>query len=76
MIALLARPAKTSKARKYWNWYHHNAGRILFIIAAVNIFYGIHLGEKGTEWRAGYAIVLAILGVTSVVLEVRILMKD
>ncbi|KAJ3675386.1 hypothetical protein LUZ60_004428 [Juncus effusus] len=28
VLAFLAWPDKTSKVRKYWNWYHHNIGRL------------------------------------------------
>ncbi|KAL1367009.1 hypothetical protein AAHE18_02G020600 [Arachis hypogaea] len=61
MMALLARPNKASKMRKYWNLYHHNTGRVLIILAIANIFYGIHLGREGNAWKVGYGIVLAIL---------------
>ncbi|MBA0617825.1 hypothetical protein Godav_027243, partial [Gossypium davidsonii] len=50
-------PGKESKVRKYWNWYHHNGGRIVILIAIANVFYGIHLGEDdGTSWNAAYAV--------------------
>lgn len=72
VMALLARPSKTSKVRKYWNWYHQNGGRILVIFAIANIFYGIHLGGEGRGWSAGYGVVLAVLFIIAIVLEVRI----
>ncbi|CAB4291077.1 unnamed protein product [Prunus armeniaca] len=54
VMAILVRPEKESKTRKYWNWYHQGVGRILIIFAIANVFYGIHLGEKGKAWNAGY----------------------
>lgn len=75
VMAFLARPDKQSKVRKYWNWYHHNIGRILIILAVSNIFYGIHLTEKGTAWRAGYAVVVAFLILVAIILEIRIRMR-
>ncbi|KAB5527787.1 hypothetical protein DKX38_021634 [Salix brachista] len=72
VMAFLARPDKSSKVRKYWNWYHHSAGGILIVLAAANVFYGIHLARKGREWNAGYGVVLAILFVIAVLLEVRL----
>ncbi|KAE8038077.1 hypothetical protein FH972_010621 [Carpinus fangiana] len=72
VMAILARPNKMSKFRKYWNWYHQNVGRILIIFTIANIFYGIHLGENGHGWSAGYGVVLGILFIISVVLEIRI----
>lgn len=74
-MAFLARPNKESKVRKYWNWYHHNMGRILIIFAIANIFYGIHLGEKGKGWNAGYGITIAILFLIAIVLEIRMWMR-
>lgn len=70
-MAILARPEKGSKVREYWNWYHHNVGRILIIFAIANIFYGIHLGEKGDKWNIGYGIIIGLLFVILIVLEIR-----
>lgn len=70
-MALLARPDKESNIRKYWNWYHHNMGRILIIIVVANIFYGIHLGEKGNGWTVGYAVVIGIMFLIAVLLELK-----
>ncbi|KAF3652500.1 Cytochrome and DOMON domain-containing protein, partial [Capsicum annuum] len=61
VIAVLVRPDKESKIRKYWNWYHYTAGRILILLASINVFYGIHLGNAGTSWNAGFSIALVIL---------------
>lgn len=74
-MALLVRPEKESKTRKYWNWYHQGVGRILIIFVIANVFYGIHLGEKGKAWNAGYGAVLAILVVTAVIFELRLWFK-
>lgn len=71
MFAIVARPDKESKVRKYWNWYHQSVGRVLIILAVANIFYGIHLGNAGSGWNAGYAIALATLFFVSLLLEFR-----
>ncbi|KAJ8748173.1 hypothetical protein K2173_000581 [Erythroxylum novogranatense] len=71
VMAILARPNVSSKVRRYWNWYHHSGGRVLIIFAVANVFYGIHLGGEGRSWNVGYAVVLALLFVVSVVLGVR-----
>lgn len=68
----MVRPNKEAKVRKYWNWYHHNVGRILVIIAIANIFYGIHLGDAGTAWNAGFAIALVVLFFIAAILELRL----
>ncbi|KAK8694203.1 hypothetical protein V6N13_071759 [Hibiscus sabdariffa] len=76
VMAVFARPGKESKVRKYWNWYHHNGGRILIVIAIANVFYGIHLGDEGTAWNASYAIVISILVLVSLVLEFNLWRKN
>ncbi|KAA8543602.1 hypothetical protein F0562_021652 [Nyssa sinensis] len=75
VMAFLARPNKMSKYRKYWNWYHQNVGRLVIFFAAVNVFYGIHLGNAGASWNAGYGIVLGVLIVAALVLEIRMWMR-
>lgn len=71
----MGRPDKESKVRKYWNWYHYTVGRVLIVLAAANVFYGIHLGNAGSGWNAGYAVVLAILFILAFLLELRLWMK-
>lgn len=75
-MAFLARPNKESKARKYWNLYHHNIGRILILLAIANIFYGIHLGKEGSAWTISYGIVLAVLLSIAVVFETGLWSRD
>ncbi|RXH97911.1 hypothetical protein DVH24_010236 [Malus domestica] len=75
VMALLVRPEKESKVRRYWNWYHQGVGRILIIFAVANVFYGIHLGEKGKGWSAGYGVVISILFVTAFILELRLWLR-
>ncbi|CAO2826462.1 unnamed protein product [Amaranthus hypochondriacus] len=72
VMAVLIRPKKGTKLRKYWNWYHHNAGRILIILAISNIFYGIHLGMEGSSWYSTYAVILALMLILAIVLEIRL----
>ncbi|KAL1541003.1 cytochrome b561 and DOMON domain-containing protein [Salvia divinorum] len=72
VLALLIRPDKSSKVRKYWNWYHFGVGRALLFLAAINVFYGIHLGKAGSSWNVGFAAVLVILFIITLVMEIRI----
>ncbi|CAO2818936.1 unnamed protein product [Amaranthus hypochondriacus] len=72
VMAVLIRPKKGSKPRKYWNWYHHNAGRIMIILAISNIFYGIRLGMEGSSWYGTYAVILALMFIVAIVLEIRL----
>ncbi|KAH9293830.1 hypothetical protein KI387_040969, partial [Taxus chinensis] len=69
VLALLLRPQKEAKVRKYWNWYHQWLGRLALFLAAVNIVYGIHVAEAGQNWKVGYGFVLAILLLVVIVLE-------
>lgn len=72
VMAVLIRPKKGSKPRKYWNWYHHNAGRILVIFAISNIFYGIRLGMEGSSWYGTYAVIVALMVIVAIILEIRL----
>lgn len=73
VIAFLARPRKDSKYRKYWNWYHYLVGRVLILLAVINIFHGIHLGKAGSSWNIGYAVAIAVLFVVALLLEIKFL---
>ncbi|KAK1412699.1 hypothetical protein QVD17_34158 [Tagetes erecta] len=75
ILALLLRPSIDAKTRKYWNWYHHNIGRLMILFAIVNIFYGVHLAKAGSSWNVGYGVILGIFAITIVILEVRMLRK-
>lgn len=72
VIALVLRPRKESSLiRKYWNYYHHNVGRILLIFALVNSFYGLSLGREGSSWFAGYGATIGFLVIVAIILEIR-----
>ncbi|KAK7349453.1 hypothetical protein VNO77_06832 [Canavalia gladiata] len=71
VLAIIFRPGKESKIRKYWNWYHHNVGRILIIFAVLNTFYGLHLGGQGSMWFIAYGVIIGILVIIAVILEIR-----
>ncbi|RLN21668.1 hypothetical protein C2845_PM07G31310 [Panicum miliaceum] len=68
-MALLARPAKETKARRYWNWYHHNVGRVAVALGVANIFYGLLLANERQEWSYVYGIFVGIFAVVFLVLE-------
>ncbi|KAL5728373.1 hypothetical protein ACHQM5_001465 [Ranunculus cassubicifolius] len=75
VLAILARPDKTSKVRKYWNWYHYSIGRLTIFLSIGNIFYGIDVGNEVGGWNVGYGIILAVLVLIAVVLEIRMRMR-
>ncbi|KAL7589395.1 hypothetical protein Lser_V15G39266 [Lactuca serriola] len=76
VIAILIRPSKDSKVRKYWNWYHHNVGRLLILFAIFNVFYGIYLAHAGSEWNVTYGVFLGIIVTIALSLELRLLTED
>jgi hypothetical protein len=69
VLAFFLRPSADSKYRKYWNWYHHWAGRLALFFAAVNIVLGIHVGGADSSWKIGYGFSLAVLLVAVAALE-------
>lgn len=68
--AVLIRPKKEAKLRQYWNWGHWWLGRVALVIAAVNIFVGIHLANASRKWTVAYGVVLALELFVVVVLEI------
>ncbi|KAK1266516.1 hypothetical protein QJS04_geneDACA015537 [Acorus gramineus] len=70
VMALIARPAKESKRRKYWNWYHHSVGRVCIAMAVGNVFYGIEVGGQNKSWYIGYGVYLGVWVLFCVVVEV------
>ncbi|GJN15169.1 hypothetical protein PR202_gb02062 [Eleusine coracana subsp. coracana] len=69
ILAFFLRPNTDSKYRKYWNWYHHWAGRLALFFASVNIVLGIHVGGGHDSWKIGYGFNLAVILVAVIALE-------
>ncbi|KAI3771219.1 hypothetical protein L6452_02378 [Arctium lappa] len=76
ILAILIRPSTDSKVRKYWNWYHHNVGRLLIVLAVFNVFYGIHLADAESDWNVPYGVFIGIIVTIALSLELRLLMED
>uniref|UniRef100_A0A7N0T4Z6 DOMON domain-containing protein n=1 Tax=Kalanchoe fedtschenkoi TaxID=63787 RepID=A0A7N0T4Z6_KALFE len=55
VMAFFVRPGKESKMRKYWNWYHHQIGRL-------GLFYE-------TEWKIGYGFLVGATPLAVTILE-------
>jgi len=68
ILAIVLRPKKDAKVRRYWNWYHHWVGRFALVLAAVNLFVGIHLAKEN-GWNVGYGIILGLEIASIVALE-------
>lgn len=69
LTALLARPAKETKARRYWNWYHHGVGRAAVVLGVANVLYGLSLASERQEWSYVYGILVGVFLVVCLVLE-------
>ncbi|CAA7396649.1 unnamed protein product [Spirodela intermedia] len=76
VTALLARPDKGSKMRRYWNWFHHYVGRAAIAFAIGNIFYGFSLSNEAVSWSIGYGAFLGILLAVCLVLEVCAILRN
>ncbi|KAL7239073.1 hypothetical protein ACSBR2_005048 [Camellia fascicularis] len=76
VLAMVARPDKGSKVRKYWNWYHHWVGRIALFFGNLNIVSGMQIGKAGGEWKTGYIFLLSTVLATTIVLEVLARQKE
>ncbi|RRT42747.1 hypothetical protein B296_00056893 [Ensete ventricosum] len=69
VMAVLMRPKKEAKARKYCNWYHHNVGRVAIVCAVANIFFGLWLAKEARDRSYGYGIFVGVWVVVCFVLE-------
>ncbi|KAK4743954.1 hypothetical protein SAY87_010266 [Trapa incisa] len=70
VFALLMRPNKDHKNRKYWNVYHHMVGYSVIILSCINIFKGFDaLNNPHKKWKRAYMGVLISLGVNFLWLE-------
>ncbi|KAG0578667.1 hypothetical protein M758_4G037300 [Ceratodon purpureus] len=70
VLAVVLRPKKDAKVRKYWNWYHHWVGRLALFLAVINIFVGLKMGNAERDFKVGYISILAIELVAFVILEI------
>uniref|UniRef100_A0A0D9ZML1 Cytochrome b561 and DOMON domain-containing protein n=1 Tax=Oryza glumipatula TaxID=40148 RepID=A0A0D9ZML1_9ORYZ len=60
VMAFLARPDKTSKVRRFWNWYHHYIGRAAILVAIGNIFLGLHIAQEVSAYIVSYGVFVAV----------------
>ncbi|KAK4803052.1 hypothetical protein SAY86_001255 [Trapa natans] len=70
VTALLIRPKKEHKYRKYWNAYHRAVGYAVIVLGIVNIFRGLDALNPLNKWRLAYIGVLMVLGISFLCLEV------
>lgn len=69
VFALLLRPKKEHKFRKYWNIYHHSLGYTVVVLSILNMFKGFDILRPEYKWKRAYIIVISTLGGIAVVLE-------
>jgi hypothetical protein len=74
-MALLARPVRSNKLRKYWNGLHHNIGRLAIGFGIGNIFLGLSIANERNSWYIAYGVCLGAWVVAVLSLEIRNWMK-
>uniref|UniRef100_A0ACD5US25 Uncharacterized protein n=1 Tax=Avena sativa TaxID=4498 RepID=A0ACD5US25_AVESA len=60
VTAVLARPDKMSKVRRFWNWYHHNIGRAAILLAIANVFLGLTIAKEVSAYIVSYGVFVAV----------------
>lgn len=70
VFALLLRPKKEHKFRKYWNIYHHTLGYTVVVLSVLNMLKGFDILKPDHKWKRAYIIVIATLGGIALVLEI------
>lgn len=70
VFALLLRPKKEHKFRKYWNVYHHSLGYTVVVLSILNMFKGFDILRPDNKWKRAYIIVISTLGGIAVILEI------
>jgi len=71
VLAILARPDKTSKVRRFWNWYHHNIGRATILLAIGNIFLGLSIAQEISAYIVSYGVFVAVWVVAIAAFEMK-----
>ncbi|XP_062226049.1 cytochrome b561 and DOMON domain-containing protein At3g07570-like [Phragmites australis] len=71
VMAILARPDKTSKVRRFWNWYHHNIGRAAILLAIGNVFLGLSIAQEVSAYVVSYGVFVAVWVVAVAAFEIK-----
>ncbi|KAI5069194.1 hypothetical protein GOP47_0015495 [Adiantum capillus-veneris] len=69
VMALLLRPKKEHKIRKYWNFYHHSVGYALIALGIVNVFIGLNILGAPAWTRHALICSLVALAAISILFE-------
>ncbi|KAM0901143.1 hypothetical protein ACQ4PT_020155 [Festuca glaucescens] len=76
VTAVLARPNKMSKVRRFWNWYHHNIGRIAILLAIANVFLGLTIAKEVSAYIVSYGVFVAVWVVAVAAFEFKRFYED
>jgi hypothetical protein len=76
VTAVLARPDKMSKVRRFWNWYHHNIGRAAILLAIANVFLGLTIAKEVSAYIVSYGVFVAVWVVAVVAFEFKRYYED
>ncbi|KAF8755851.1 hypothetical protein HU200_011327 [Digitaria exilis] len=60
--------AKETKARRYWNLYHHSVGRVAVALASPTSSMAL-VGDERQEWSYVYGVFIGVFAVVYLVLE-------
>eukprot|EP00245_Coleochaete_scutata_P017234 TRINITY_DN834_c0_g4_i1.p1 TRINITY_DN834_c0_g4~~TRINITY_DN834_c0_g4_i1.p1 ORF type:complete len:1008 (-),score=127.44 TRINITY_DN834_c0_g4_i1:889-3912(-) len=69
VLVSVLRPKKDSKNRWVWNACHHWTGRVVIVLAIVNIYVGLQILKPGSKWILSYSLILGVMVASAVTLE-------
>ncbi|KMZ61406.1 Auxin induced-like protein [Zostera marina] len=70
VFALLLRPSKDHKYRRFWNFYHHSIGYSVIVLSIINIFEGFEILSPENKWKNAYIGIISSLGGIALILEI------
>lgn len=70
VFALLLRPSKDHKYRRFWNFYHHAVGYAVIVLSIINIFKGFEILSPAEKWKNAYIGIISSLGAIAFILEI------
>ncbi|KAL5999561.1 hypothetical protein ACLOJK_037846 [Asimina triloba] len=70
ILPFFIRPQEDTPMHKFWSLYHRWFGWLTVLLAAVNIVYGLKLGEGNSPMAAGFAFIACIMIIMFTTLEI------
>ncbi|XP_021829384.1 cytochrome b561 and DOMON domain-containing protein At3g61750-like [Prunus avium] len=71
----IVRPSSSSKTQDYWNKIHHWVGRLVIVLAPVNIFLGLYKGNGARGLMITFLCFFFTFLFISIYLEIRLLLQ-